>query len=109
MWPFPQTKSERFDVRTVVAAVQRAIGTPDGTLALHNRSLPETSSAYLEQCIKSTFVSSVGKFVDRFENMLEEVTGARRAIAVVNGTAALHACCQTGRRRTWRRSVSRRR
>jgi dTDP-4-amino-4,6-dideoxygalactose transaminase len=35
---------------------------------------------------------SVGKFVDRFENMLEEVTGARRAIAVVNGTAALHAC-----------------
>jgi perosamine synthetase len=37
-------------------------------------------------------VSSVGKFVDRFENMLEEVTGARRAIAVVNGTAALHAC-----------------
>jgi perosamine synthetase len=37
-------------------------------------------------------VSSVGKFVDRFENMLEEVTGAKRAIAVVNGTAALHTC-----------------
>ena len=37
-------------------------------------------------------MSSVGKFVDRFEGMLEEVTGARRAIAVVNGTAALHAC-----------------
>src|SRR5262249_61900035 len=48
--------------------------------------------AYLEECIKSPFVSSVGKFVDRFENMLEEITGARRAVAVVNGTAALHAC-----------------
>ena len=37
-------------------------------------------------------MSSVGKFVDRFEDMLAEFTGAKRAIAVVNGTAALHAC-----------------
>jgi perosamine synthetase len=86
------TKSERFDVRTVVAAVQRAVGTPNGTLGLHEPVFAGNELAYLEQCIRSTFVSSVGKFVDRFENMLEELTGARRAIAVVNGTAALHAC-----------------
>ena len=72
--------------------VQRAVGTPNGTLALHEPVFAGNEIAYLEECIKSTFVSSVGKFVDRFESMLEEVTGARRAIAVVNGTAALHAC-----------------
>jgi perosamine synthetase len=88
----PVTKSELFDVGTVVAAVQRAVGTPEGTLGLHEPVFAGNEVAYLEQCIKSTFVSSVGEFVDRFENMLEELTGARRAIAVVNGTAALHAC-----------------
>lgn len=86
------TKSDRFDAQGIVAAVQRAVGTPNGTLALHEPVFAGNEIAYLEECIKSTFVSSVGKFVDRFENMLEEVTGARRAIAVVNGTAALHAC-----------------
>ncbi len=86
------TKSDRFDVQRIVAAVQRAVGTPNGTLALHEPVFAGNEIAYLEDCIKSTFVSSVGKFVDRFERMLEEVTGARRAIAVVNGTAALHAC-----------------
>ena len=88
----PVTRSERFDVRTVVAAVQHAVGTPNGTLGLHEPVFGGNELAYLEECIKSTFVSSVGKFVDRFENMLEEFTGAKRAIAVVNGTAALHAC-----------------
>ena len=86
------TKSDRFDVQRIVAAVQRAVGTPNGTLALHEPVFAGNEIAYLEECIKSTFVSSVGKFVDRFEHMLEEVTGARRAVAVVNGTAALHAC-----------------
>ena len=86
------TKFDRFDVQGIVSAVQRAVGTPNGTLALHEPVFAGNEVAYLEECIKSTFVSSVGKFVDRFENMLEEVTGARRAIAVVNGTAALHAC-----------------
>jgi perosamine synthetase len=88
----PVTKSERFDVGTVVAAVRRAVGTPHGTLGLHEPVFAGNELPYLEQCIKSTFVSSIGPFVDRFEHMLEELTGARRAIAVVNGTAALHVC-----------------
>nr|WP_249816587.1 MULTISPECIES: LegC family aminotransferase [unclassified Bradyrhizobium] len=59
---------------------------------MHEPVFAGNEIAYLEECIKSTFVSSVGPFVDRFERMLEEVTGAKRAVAVVNGTAALHAC-----------------
>ncbi len=45
---------------------------------------------YLEECIDSTFVSSVGQFVDRFEQMVAEYTGAVRAVVCVNGTNALH-------------------
>lgn len=88
----PAAKSDRLDVGTIVAAVQHAAGKPNGMLALHEPVFAGNEIAYLEQCIKSTFVSSVGKFVDRFEDMLTEITGARRAVAVVNGTAALHAC-----------------
>lgn len=45
---------------------------------------------YLEECIDTTFVSSVGKFVDRFEEMVTEYTGAKKAIVCVSGTNALH-------------------
>lgn len=87
----PATRSD-FEPKTIVDAVRRAVGTPNGILGLHEPVFAGNEIAYLEECIKSTFVSSVGPFVDRFERMLEEVTGAKRAVAVVNGTAALHAC-----------------
>ena len=45
---------------------------------------------YLEECIDTTFVSSVGKFVDRFEEMVAEYTGAKNAVVCVSGTNALH-------------------
>nr|MDO8115669.1 LegC family aminotransferase [Candidatus Sigynarchaeota archaeon] len=44
----------------------------------------------MEECIDSTFVSSVGKFVDKFECVLADYCKVKRAIATVNGTAALH-------------------
>lgn len=45
---------------------------------------------YLDECIDTTFVSSVGKFVDRFENDMATFTGAKRAVVCVSGTNALH-------------------
>ncbi len=45
---------------------------------------------YLEECIDSTYVSSVGPFVDRFEAEIARYTGAERAVVCVNGTNALH-------------------
>lgn len=45
---------------------------------------------YLEECVDTTFVSSVGKFVDRFEEMVAEYTGAKKAVVCVSGTNALH-------------------
>lgn len=45
---------------------------------------------YLEECIDTTFVSSVGKFVDRFEEDMARYTGAKKAVVCVSGTNALH-------------------
>ena len=45
---------------------------------------------YLEECIDTTFVSSVGQFVDRFEKDMADYTGAKRAVVCVSGTNALH-------------------
>ena len=45
---------------------------------------------YIKECLDSNFVSSVGKFVDKFEDDLAVYTGAKYAVAIVNGTSALH-------------------
>lgn len=59
-------------------------------IPLHEPKFIGNEKAYVIDCIDSTFVSSIGKYVDRFEQMMSEYTGAKYAIATVNGTAALH-------------------
>ncbi len=72
----------------IVAAIRAVVGS--GPVALHEPSFTGNEWRYLKECLDSTFVSSVGKFVDRFEADLAAFTGAKHAVAVVNGTAALH-------------------
>jgi len=59
-------------------------------IPLHEPYFGGNEKKYLADCVDSTFVSSVGKYVDRFEEMIRDFTGAKYAIATVNGTAALH-------------------
>jgi perosamine synthetase len=59
-------------------------------IALHEPSFNGNEKKYLNECIDSTFVSSVGKFVDEFEKKFACFTGTNYAVAVSNGTAALH-------------------
>lgn len=59
-------------------------------IPLHEPHFGGNEKAYLNHCIDTTFVSSVGEYVDRFEKEFAEYTGSRYAIATVNGTAALH-------------------
>lgn len=59
-------------------------------IPLHEPYFRGDEKEYLVECIDSTFVSSVGKYVDMFEEKVRDFTGARYAIATVNGTAALH-------------------
>jgi dTDP-4-amino-4,6-dideoxygalactose transaminase len=59
-------------------------------IPLHEPYFGGNEKKYLADCVDSTFVSSVGKYVGRFEEMIRDFTGAKYAIATVNGTAALH-------------------
>ena len=59
-------------------------------IPLHEPRFFGNEKKYLNECIDSTFVSSVGKFVDMFEQKIAEFTGAKYAVTTTNGTAALH-------------------
>jgi len=72
----------------IVTAIRSVVGA--GPVGLHEPSFNGNEELYLKECLDSTFVSSVGKFVDRFEVDLVNFTGAKHVVAVVNGTAALH-------------------
>ena len=72
----------------IVDTIFNVIGT--GPVSLHEPRFAGNEWAYLKDCLDSTFVSSVGPYVDRFEADLAAFTGAKHAVAVVNGTAALH-------------------
>ena len=58
-------------------------------IPLHTPVFRRNEKKYLEECIDSTFVSSVGPYVDLFEDMMNIITQTKRTTAVVNGTAAL--------------------
>lgn len=79
--------AERY--RNLFGLVRQMYGST-GTIALHEPRFSGNEKRYLADCIDTTYVSSVGAYVDRFEAMMCEITGARAAIATVNGTAALH-------------------
>jgi perosamine synthetase len=59
-------------------------------IPLHEPRFNGNEKKYLNDCIDSTFVSSVGKYVDTFEKEFAKTVGSKYAIATVNGTAALH-------------------
>lgn len=64
-----------------------------GSLEFVPLSVPKfigNEKKYLNECIDTTFVSSVGKFVDRFEEEMARYTGAKKAVVCVSGTNALH-------------------
>ncbi len=63
-------------------------------IPLHEPRFRGNEKKYLLETIDSTFVSSVGAFVDQFESMMQQFTGAQKAVAVVNGSASLQIALQ---------------
>lgn len=75
----------------IVDSVRLRFGASSGeTVPLHAPTFAGNEKRYLNECIDTTFVSSVGAFVDRFERDMAEYTGAKRAVVCVNGTNSLH-------------------
>jgi perosamine synthetase len=61
-----------------------------GFVGLHEPVFIGKEREYVLDAIDSTFVSSVGAYVNRFEEMMAQITGAKYVVAIVNGTNALH-------------------
>jgi perosamine synthetase len=74
----------------IVQFIRETFNQPEGFIPLHAPVFNGNEKKYLEECIDSTFVSSVGQFVDRFEEDMARFTGAKKAVVCVNGTNALH-------------------
>lgn len=74
----------------IIIFIRKIFNKPEGVIPLHEPTFIGNEIKYTEDCIASTFVSSIGKYVDRFETIVAEYTKAKYAVAAVNGTAALH-------------------
>ncbi len=76
--------------QVLLQGLQKVLGIPHQLISLHEPEFLGNENDLVQECLNSTFVSSVGKYVEQFENMLVEYTGSKYAVAVVNGTSALH-------------------
>jgi perosamine synthetase len=74
----------------VIKFIRSKFNEPKEFIPLHAPHFGGKEKEYVLDTIESTFVSSVGAYVNRFEDMMKEITGAKYAIATVNGTTALH-------------------
>jgi perosamine synthetase len=84
------TENDRLVIASFLSGLNQVLGKPDRAIPLHEPEFTGNEWAYVKECLDTGWVSSVGKYVDEFERRLAEYTGARYAVAVVNGTAALH-------------------
>lgn len=77
------------DTQLIVSRIKEMIK-GDGFVPLHQPTFKGNEKTYVNECIDTGWVSSVGSYVDKFEHDLAAYIGVKRAVAVVNGTAALH-------------------
>jgi len=83
--------TDAFDPHKILAAL-RSVLPAHAPVSLHEPLFGGNEWHYVKECLDTGWVSSVGKYVDEFEKRLIEFTGAKSAVALVNGTAALHIC-----------------
>jgi len=81
-------KPEENVINQITNAIKKTIGPPP--CYLHEPLIDENDLATVKNNLNSGFVSSVGHDIQKFENLLCKFTGARYAVAVINGTSALH-------------------
>ena len=80
------------DLYSIIRALKTVLPKDKRPMSLHEPCFSGNEWAYVKKCLDTGWVSSLGKYVDKFEHLLENFTGIKWAIAVVNGTAALHIC-----------------
>ncbi|MFP4145785.1 MAG: LegC family aminotransferase [Phycisphaeraceae bacterium] len=86
-----QSQSDtRFDTARLIESARQVVGGGSEFIPLHTPTIGGSAWTYVKECLDTGWVSSAGAYVTRFEEEAATFTGAKRAVAVVNGTAALH-------------------
>lgn len=75
-------------IYAIVSKIKNVV--KDKSKNLHEPIFKGNEIKYLKECIKSTFVSSSGKYVDLFEKKLVNYTKSKNAVSIINGTSAIH-------------------
>src|SRR5216683_6501223 len=88
----PARANAAFEIACAIEAIEAVVGDAPRPVSLHEPRFGGREWDYVKETLDTGWVSSVGKYVDRFEQMLAERCEVPHAIATVNGTAALHAC-----------------
>lgn len=78
------------EVDELLALTQKALPSVSSPIPLHEPQFDQEEQQVVMDCLASQMVSSIGSYVDRFEQDVAAFTGVKHAVAVVNGTAALH-------------------
>lgn len=73
----------------IITFIKELYNEPSNFIPLHAPVFRGNEKKYFEECIDTTFVSSVGKFVDTFEEKMAIYTGAKKAVVCINGTSSL--------------------
>ena len=95
--PPPLSEAGTALVAEVISRLQGVVPEDRRPALLHEPSLRGTRAwEYTRECLDSNWISTAGAFVERFERQLAEITGAADAVAVVNGTCALHLALEVG-------------
>ena len=76
-------------VKNIIGSIASITGKKSAHL--HEPIMGDLEKKFINKCIDSNFVSSIGPFVDLFEKKIKKFTGAKYAVATVNGTSAIHA------------------
>ncbi len=80
------------EIASVVDALRQVLPTNQGFIPLHEPQFGGNEWQYVKECLDTGWVSTAGKYVERFEQELTNYTQVKFAVAVINGTAALHIC-----------------
>ena len=75
-------------IKDIVSSVRELLG--PNAYSLHEPKFDQDDLSYLSNCLKSTYVSSVGPYVEQFESEIAKYTGSKYAVATTNGTSGLH-------------------
>ena len=84
--------NERLEVSEIISLLRNVLNGKDGIIPLHAPLFAGKEWEYVKACLDTGWVSSVGKYVDEFEDRIAHYTGVKHAIATVSGTASLHLC-----------------